>query len=124
MSAPALTLTLSRKRERVSDARVDLDPIGPVAARQTPDAFEIAQMRERLADGEAELVRVERPAEEDGNEVDRALRRRARRLDLGEAVVVMQRKLIDPRMESAERQVVRRQDEHVLGHSAAELGER
>jgi len=82
------------------------------------------EMRQRLADGEAELHRVELAAEEQRHDVHRAVRRDAGGLDLGEARGVMRRQLIDAGVEPQERQIMRGQDEHVGRHGAAQQLER
>ena len=81
-------------------------------------------MRQRLAEREGGLVAVELTTEHHRQEIGRAVRPLAGGDRLGAARLVMRRELIDPRMDAAERQIVRRQDQRVGRQRVAEFPER
>src|SRR5216683_4057575 len=87
-------------------------------------AGEVVQMGKRLAERKGSLVLVELAAEHDRQQLGGAVRALAGGDDLGAALAVVRCQLIDPDMDTAERQIVRRQDERVGWQGATELVER
>jgi len=75
-------------------------------------------VRQRLANGEAELVRVERAAEQHRYDLGTGARFRAGRLELGEARLMVIGQLIDAGVQAAEGQTVRGQHEGGCRHLA------
>src|SRR5262245_38314620 len=80
----------------------------------TARIVQVVQVGNRLAHRKEGLVRVERPPEQHGEQLGRALRRLQGVLQLGEAFAMVLFELRNARVRAAERLAVRRQDQHVL----------
>src|SRR5712672_3708012 len=87
-------------------------------------AGEVVQMGERLAEREGGLVLVELAAEHDRQQFGRAVRPLAGGDDLRAAFAVVRRQLVDPDMDAAERQIVRRQYQRVGWQGTPQFVER
>src|SRR5690606_18704626 len=79
------------------------DAVGPLVADDPAGVVEIVQVRDGLAHGEERLVGIERPAKEDTEQVGGASGPGLQRFEqLGEALLMMRRQLLDARMRAAE----------------------
>ncbi len=85
---------------------------------------EVVEVRERLADGEADLVGVERAAEQYRHDLGGGAGLGAGGFELGEARVVMVGELLDAAMQAVEGQAVRGQHQGSVGDLALELFQR
>src|SRR5262245_31244925 len=103
----------------VSACGITHDAIGSIGALQAPGIVEIVQMGDRLAHGEEGLVRVERPAEKQPEQLAGAeLLALQRFLQLREVLLMVILQLRDPGVRAAERLAVRGQHQHVFGQLA------
>src|SRR5438552_13976981 len=100
-----------------------LDAVGVEHARDAAVRFEIVEVRERLADRKAQLMRVERAPEEHREQLGGGARVAEGIERLRQARVVMRAERVEPVVEPAERQAVRRQHERV-GRKRTEARER
>src|SRR5579883_2096300 len=94
--------------------------IRPIAPCEPAAVFRMLQMCERLADGEAELVRVAGAGEEEGHDLCRAARLATSRLDLDEPLLVECAELIEAGVKPMEGQVMRRQHQARRRHGLAQ----
>src|SRR5205809_2322023 len=95
------------------------DAIVALRTLQASGVVEVMQMGYRLAHREEGLVRVERPAKEQPEQIARAQRLALQGVDeLGEVLLVMAFELGDADVRAAERLAVRGQHQHVLGKLA------
>ena len=90
-----------------------MTPVSSGGALDLALADQIVQMRQRLAEREAGLVPVELAAPQDRHHVGGAHRAVAGGENLGAALVMMRRQLVNALVDAAERQIVRRQYENV-----------
>src|SRR5947207_2324589 len=98
------------------------DAIRPARALQAPGVVQIVKMGDRLAHREERLVRVERPAEEEPEQVARAAFLVLQGFDdLFEMRLMVRFERRDPLVRAAERLAVRGQHQHVLGQLAIAL---
>src|SRR5918996_3307675 len=91
------------------------DPIIAKRSLRSAGIVQVMQMGYRLAHGEEGLVQIQRPAEQDAEQLGRALRRFQRRAELGQPIPVMGLQRCHALVRSPERLAVRRQDQHVVG---------
>src|SRR5580765_7909113 len=98
-----------------------LKAVDAVAADETgglPLGLEVVQVRQGLADGEAELMRIELAPEQHGHQVERRAGLGDRVERLREPLIVVMPEILEPRVQAAEGQAVRGQDQLVLGQRA------
>src|SRR5262245_42705838 len=92
------------------------DAIGSIGALQSPGVVEIVQMGDRLAHREEGLVRVERPAEQNVQQLTgTGLLVLQNVLDFCEMPGMVLLELRDADVRATKRLAVRRQHQHVLG---------
>src|SRR4051812_45162524 len=95
------------------------DAIGAVGALQAPGVVEIVQMGDRLAHRKEGLVRVERPAEQQAEQLAGAAFLVFQRMnDFCEMRLMMGFQLRDSSVRASERLAVRGQHQHVVGQLA------
>src|SRR5262245_64385483 len=83
-----------------------------------PLGLEVVQVGERLAEGEAQLMRVELAPKEHGQQIGHRAGLRDGAEGLAEPLLVMVPEMIEPPMEAAEGQTVGGQDQGLLGERA------
>src|SRR5678816_1298284 len=95
------------------------DAIGALGSLQGPRVVEVMQMGYRLAHGEEGLVRVERPAKQEAEQLTRAHFLAFQRLgQFCEMLLMVSLQLGHSRVRAAERLAVRGQHQYVLGQLA------
>src|SRR5687767_11264346 len=99
------------------------DAIIPEGALRAAGVVQVVQMGYRFAHGEERLVRVERPAEQHGQQFRRAFRAFQGFGQLGQPVAMMLLQLPDSLVRAPERLAVRRQHQHVVGRSEEHTSE-
>lgn len=75
----------------------------------------MVEVRQRLADGEHQLVRVERAVEHHAGHLGDGARLRTGVRDLLQPLAMMSREGVQPGMQAGERRIVGRQDEEIVG---------
>ncbi len=86
-----------------------IDAVRPRHAVERAPTFEIMQMRQRLAKRERHLMLIQRPAKQHRQQIDRAAGPVEGGDQLLAARLMMRRELVDTRMQSKKRQIMRRQ---------------
>src|SRR5262245_23892974 len=100
----ARTIRFREARRSASGFSEAVDAVLAHVPRGVPFRFEVVEVREGLPDGEAELMRVQLAAEEHGHEIRGGARLGDGVCRLGEPLVMVLSEVVEPVMETAERQ--------------------